>query len=46
MKGRWKGMLDKMGAERSERTVEGVVQGAGLIGNRAKRNKEVRQLLM
>lgn len=47
MKGGWKGLLDKMGAERSERAGEGEARGgAGLIGNRAKQNKEVRQLLM
>lgn len=27
MKGGWKGLLDKMGVERSERTVEGEAQG-------------------
>lgn len=39
MKGGWKGLLDKMGVERSERAVKGEAQGAGLIGNRAKQNK-------
>lgn len=47
MKGGWKGLLDEMGAERSERAGEGrSAGGAALIGSRAKQNKGVRQLLM
>lgn len=43
MKAGWKGLLDKMGVKEEWREKR---RGAGLIGNRAKQNKEVRQLLM